>query len=205
MNLERRTLNSELFKRNLHKIHFNFMQDTSKQYNAVIDTCKSLFIKKMTDYGSAWRILRLPSLTDQIFIKAQRIRGLQENDVRKVDEGEVSEFIGIINYCVMALIQIEKGVVEQPDLSANEALKLYEKHIAITKKLMEDKNHDYGEAWRDMRVSSLTDLILQKLLRVKTIENNKGKTIVSEGIDANYQDMINYAVFALIHLNESKQ
>ena len=178
------------------------MQDTSKQYDAVIDTCKSLFIKKMSDYGSAWRILRLPSLTDQIFIKAQRIRGLQENDVRKVDEGEVSEFIGIINYSIMALIQLEKGVAEQPDLSTEEATKLYEKQVAITKKLMEDKNHDYGEAWRDMRVSSLTDLILQKLLRVKQIEDNKGKTLVSEGIDANYQDMINYAVFALIHLNE---
>ena len=177
------------------------MQDTSKQYDAVIDTCKSLFIKKMSDYGSAWRILRLPSLTDQIFIKAQRIRGLQQNEVRKVDEGEVSEFIGIINYSVMALIQLEKGVVEQPDLTTEEATELYEKQIAITKKLMQDKNHDYGEAWRDMRVSSLTDLILQKLLRVKQIEDNQGKTLVSEGIDANYQDMINYAVFALIHLN----
>jgi hypothetical protein len=178
------------------------MQDTSKQYDAVIDICKSLFIKKMSDYGSAWRILRLPSLTDQIFIKAQRIRGLQQNAVRKVDEGEESEFIGIINYCIMALIQLEKGVVEQPDLSTKEATELYEKHVAITKKLMEDKNHDYGEAWRDMRVSSLTDLILQKLLRVKQIEDNKGKTLVSEGIDANYQDMINYAVFALIHLKK---
>ena len=177
-------------------------QDTSKQYDAVIDTCKSLFIKKMSDYGSAWRILRLPSLTDQIFIKAQRIRGLQQNEVRKVDEGEVSEFIGIINYSVMALIQLEKGVVEQPDLSTAEATKLYEKQVTITKQLMLDKNHDYGEAWRDMRVSSLTDLILQKLLRVKQIEDNKGKTLVSEGIDANYQDMINYAVFAMIHLNQ---
>lgn len=178
------------------------MQDTSKQYDAVIATCKSLFTKKMSDYGSAWRILRLPSLTDQIFIKAQRIRSLQQNEVRKVDEGEASEFIGIINYCVMALIQLEKGVVEQPDLSTEEATALYEEQIAVTKKLMEDKNHDYGEAWRDMRVSSLTDLILQKLLRVKQIEDNKGKTLVSEGIDANYQDMINYAIFALIHLNE---
>ena len=176
------------------------MQDTSKQYDAVINTCKSLFIKKMSDYGSAWRILRLPSLTDQIFIKAQRIRGLQQNDERKVDEGEVSEFIGIINYSVMALIQLEKGVVDQPDLLTEEATKLYEKQVAITKQLMEDKNHDYGEAWRDMRVSSLTDLILQKLLRVKQIEDNEGKTLVSEGIDANYQDMINYAVFAMIHL-----
>ncbi|MBC3759257.1 DUF1599 domain-containing protein [Hyunsoonleella sp. SJ7] len=178
------------------------MQDTSKQYDAVIDTCKNLFVKKMTDYGSAWRILRLPSLTDQIFIKAQRIRGLQQNAVQKVDEGQESEFIGIINYCVMALIQLEKGVVEQPDMTTEEALELYEKHVTITKKLMENKNHDYGEAWRDMRVSSLTDLILQKLLRVKQIEDNQGKTLVSEGIDANYQDMINYAIFAMIHLSE---
>ncbi len=178
------------------------MADTSKQYDAVISNCRSLFEKKMKDYGSAWRILRLPSLTDQIFIKAQRIRSLQQNAVRKVDEGEVSEFVGIINYCTMALIQLEKGIVEQPDIELEEALTLYDEKIAITKELMMDKNHDYGEAWRDMRVSSLTDLILQKLLRVKQIEDNKGKTLVSEGIDANYQDMINYAVFALIHLNE---
>ncbi len=178
------------------------MQDTSKQYDAVVNTCRSLFINKMSDYGSAWRILRLPSLTDQIFIKAQRIRSLQQNEVRKVDEGEVSEFIGIINYSIMALIQLEKGVVEQPDLSTEEATILYDDKVAITKQLMEDKNHDYGEAWRDMRVSSLTDLILQKLLRVKQIEDNAGKTIVSEGIDANYQDMINYAIFAMIHLKE---
>ena len=180
------------------------MQNTSKQYDEVISTCRELFINKMSDYGSAWRILRLPSLTDQIFIKAQRIRGLQQNDVQKVDEGEVSEFIGIINYCIMALIQLEKGVVEQPDLSVDEATKLYDEQVAITKQLMQDKNHDYGEAWRDMRVSSLTDLILQKLLRVKQIEDNSGKTIVSEGIDANYQDMINYAIFALIHISEQE-
>ncbi|SFS59188.1 DUF1599 domain-containing protein [Lutibacter maritimus] len=179
------------------------MQQTSKQYDEVIEKCRTLYSNKLKDYGSAWRILRLPSLTDQIFIKAQRIRQLQENSTRKVDEGEVSEFIGIINYAIMALIQLEKGVVEQPDLTMDEAIKLYDKHVSITKKLMEDKNHDYGEAWRDMRVSSLTDLILQKLLRVKQIEDNKGKTIVSEGIDANYQDMINYAVFALIHLKEN--
>lgn len=178
------------------------MQNTSKQYDAIISVCRDLFINKMKDYGSAWRILRLPSLTDQIFIKAQRIRSLQENDVRKVDEGERSEFIGIINYCVMALVQLEKGVVEQPDLSVEDATKLYDEKVAITKQLMLDKNHDYGEAWRDMRVSSLTDLILQKLLRVKQIEDNAGKTLVSEGIDANYQDMINYAIFALIHLGE---
>ena len=179
------------------------MQDTSKQYDTVINNCKALFIKKMADYGSAWRILRLPSLTDQIFIKAQRIRGLQQNEVRKINEGEVSEFIGIINYAIMALIQLEKGVVEQPDLNTKEATNLYEAQIATTKQLMLDKNHDYGEAWRDMRVSSLTDLILQKLLRVKQIEDNKGKTLVSEGIDANYQDMINYAVFAMIHLKQA--
>ena len=178
------------------------MQNTTKQYDDVIETCRNLFINKMKDYGSAWRILRLPSLTDQIFIKAQRIRSLQQNDVRKVDEGEASEFVGIINYCIMALIQLDKGVVEQPDLSVAEATELYDEKVEVTKKLMQDKNHDYGEAWRDMRVSSLTDLILQKLLRVKQIENNSGKTLVSEGIDANYQDMINYAVFALIHLNK---
>jgi len=176
------------------------MTDTSSQYNDVIETCRALFINKMKDYGSAWRILRLPSLTDQIFIKAQRIRGLQQNAERKVDEGEVSEFIGIINYSVMALIQLDKGVVEQPDLSLEDATQLYDEKVALTKQLMLDKNHDYGEAWRDMRVSSLTDLILQKLLRVKQIEDNQGKTLVSEGIDANYQDMINYAVFAMIHL-----
>lgn len=178
------------------------MQNTSEQYDAVIKICRDLFQKKMTDYGCAWRILRLPSLTDQIFIKAQRIRGLQQNEVQKVDEGERSEFIGIINYSIMALIQLELGVSEQPDLLEEKAVALYDKHISETKSLMENKNHDYGEAWRDMRVSSLTDMILQKLLRVKKIEDNKGKTLVSEGIDANYQDMINYAVFAMIHLNE---
>jgi hypothetical protein len=178
------------------------MQDTSIQYDAVLNECRSLFIKKMSDYGAAWRILRLPSLTDQIFIKAQRIRQLQENVVRKVDEGEKSEFIGIINYSIMALIQLEKGVVENPDLDTAEATVLYDRHRTITKELMMNKNHDYGEVWREMRVSSLTDLILQKLLRVKSIEDNKGKTMVSEGIDANYQDMINYAAFAMIHLGE---
>ncbi len=176
------------------------MQQTSEQYDRVIQTCRALFEKKMSDYGSAWRILRLPSLTDQIFIKAQRIRSLQENQVRKVDEGERSEFIGIINYSIMALVQLKKGVADQPDLSVSEALALFDAHTHETKRLMENKNHDYGEAWRDMRVSSLTDLILQKILRVKQIEDNKGKTLVSEGIDANYQDMVNYAVFAMIHL-----
>ena len=180
------------------------MKNTSQEYDKVIGICRDLFAKKMTDYGSAWRILRLPSLTDQIFIKAQRIRSLQQNEVRKIDEDETGEFIGIINYCIMALIQLDLGVVEQPDLGVEKATQLYDEKVAITKSLMEAKNHDYGEAWRDMRVSSLTDLIIQKLLRVKQIEDNKGKTIVSEGIDANYQDMINYSVFALIHLGFSK-
>ena len=154
----------------------------------------------MLDYGSAWRILRLTSLTDQIFIKAQRIRSLQTKKENKIDEGQESEFIGIINYSIMALIQIELGVSEQPDLTSKEALDAYNKHLKITFNLMLNKNHDYGEAWRKMRVSSLTDLILQKLLRIKQIEQNKGKTIVSEGVDANYHDIINYSVFALIHL-----
>ncbi|ALM50384.1 hypothetical protein AMR72_16745 [Flavobacterium psychrophilum] len=174
------------------------MSNTSQEYDGVIAICRQLYINKMKDYGSAWRILRLPSLTDQIFIKAQRIRSLQENEVRKIDEDETGEFIGIINYSIMALIQLEKGVADQPDLDVEEATRLYDEKLHLTKTLMEAKNHDYGEAWRDMRVSSLTDLILQKLLRVKQIEDNKGKTLVSEGIDANYQDMINYAVFALI-------
>jgi hypothetical protein len=174
--------------------------NTSTQYDHIASICRDLFKKKMTDYGSAWRILRLTSLTDQIFIKAQRIRGLQTNIERKVDEGQSSEFIGIINYSVMSLIQIEKGVVESPDLSTEQALELYDFNFSETKSLMENKNHDYGEAWREMRVSSLTDLIIQKILRIKQIEDNNGKTLVSEGRDANYQDMINYSVFALIHL-----
>ena len=180
------------------------MQNTSKEYDAIVSSCRDLFSKKMKDYGCAWRILRLPSLPDQIFIKAQRIRGLQQNKTQRVKEGASSEFIGIINYCVMALIQIERGVVEQPDLSFEETMSDYNSKVAQTKQLMMDKNHDYGEAWRDMRVSSLTDLILQKLLRVKQIEDNAGQTLVSEGIDANYQDMINYAIFALIHLNNNQ-
>lgn len=176
------------------------MDTTQLQYDRVINNCKSLFKKKMHDYGSAWRILRLTSLTDQIYIKAQRIRGLQINTIRKVDEGEIPEFVGIINYSIMALIQIDLGISESSDLDEANALINYEKQLKLTFDLMLAKNHDYGEAWRDMRVSSLTDLILQKLMRVKQIEENSGKTLVSEGIDANYQDIINYAVFALIHL-----
>ncbi len=176
--------------------------NTSKQYDIVTADCRNLFFNKMKDYGSAWRILRLSSLTDQIFIKAQRIRSLQTNKIRKVDEGQNSEFVGIINYSLMSLIQIQKGIAETPDLDLETALELYDSYLAETKILMENKNHDYGEAWRDMRVSSLTDLIIQKILRIKQIEDNQGKTLVSEGIAANYQDMINYSVFALIHLQK---
>ncbi|MEK9567019.1 MAG: DUF1599 domain-containing protein [Flavobacteriaceae bacterium] len=176
------------------------MEVTQKQYLAITAQCRSLFKNKMADYGAAWRILRLPSLTDQIFIKAQRIRSLQTNKEQKVDEGQESEFIGIVNYSIMALIQIERGIAEQPDLNTDQALELYDAQIRVIFDLMMKKNHDYGEAWREMRVSSLTDLILQKLLRVKQIEGNSGLTLVSEGIDANYHDMVNYAVFALIHL-----
>jgi|TARA_B110000438_G_C15753160_1_gene623934 hypothetical protein len=176
------------------------MATTEDQYIEIISRCKELYINKMKDYGCAWRILRLESLTDQIFIKAQRIRGLQINKEQKISEGQEDEFIGIINYSIMALIQIELGVSEQPDLNDQQAIDYYNRHLKITFDLMLEKNHDYGEAWREMRVTSLTDLILQKLLRVKQIEENKGKTIVSEGIDANYQDMINYSVFAMIHL-----
>ena len=178
------------------------MEETIYQYDEVIGKCRELFTNKMGDYGSSWRVMRLSSLTDQIFIKAFRIRGLQENEVRKVDEGELSEFIGIINYCVMSLIQIDKGVVNRPDMSIDDAINLYDEKIELTKKLMMDKNHDYGEVWRDMRVSSITDLIIQKLFRVKQMEDNKGIVVVSEGIDANYQDMINYAVFSIILLTE---
>jgi hypothetical protein len=159
----------------------------------------------MKDYGSAWRIMRLSSITDQMFIKAQRIRSIEDKGTQKVDEGIQSEFKGIINYAVIALIQHEKGVAEKPDLNLNDAELLFEKHVSEAKALMENKNHDYGEAWRKMRVSSITDLILMKLLRVKQIEDNQGTTLISEGIDANYYDMINYSVFALIKLNESKK
>lgn len=177
------------------------MNNTAAQYDKIIAICRQLFIKKMTDYGAAWRIMRMSSLTDQIFIKAQRIKSLQENEVQKIDEDANGEFIGIINYSVIALIQVELGIAAQPDLSLEQTMMLYDKKILETKNLMLAKNHDYGEAWRDMRISSLTDLILQKILRVKQIEDNKGKTIASEGIDANYQDMLNYAVFALILSN----
>ena len=178
------------------------MQNTTTQFDQVVSKCTEIFEKKTIDYGTAWRILRSSSLTDQIFIKANRIRTIQENKVSKVDEGIESEFIGIINYCVMALIQLELKEDERLELPSDDVIKMYNHYILTSKQLMEQKNHDYGEAWRDMRVSSLTDLILMKILRVKQIEDNSGKTIISEGIDANYFDMINYAIFAMIHLSE---
>lgn len=180
------------------------MSNTAVQFKEAINLCREVFINKMKDYGSAWRILRTSSLTDQIYIKANRIRSIQIKGISRVDEGFEPEFIGIVNYSVMALIQLEKGIGEDEDLSHDELEKLYDKHIAISTSLMENKNHDYDEAWRNMRISSLDDIILMKLLRIKQIEDNKGKTIVSEGLDANYQDMINYALFALIKLAEEK-
>ncbi|HEX5001088.1 MAG TPA: DUF1599 domain-containing protein [Bacteroidia bacterium] len=175
---------------------------TSQQYDQAIAGCKYIFTAKMKDYGSAWRILRLSSITDQMFIKAQRIRSIEDKGTRKVQEGIDSEYKGIINYAIIALIQHELGVAEKPDLSPEKADGWFDTHVSRAKALMEDKNHDYSEAWRKMRVSSITDLILMKLLRVKQIEDNKGATLISEGIDANYYDIINYAVFALIKLSD---
>ena len=176
------------------------MSNTSNEYDSIIKICTDIFTKKMKDYGSAWRILRTTSLTDQIFIKAKRIRSIEEKGMSKVDEGIRSEYIAIVNYCIMALVQLELGYDENTELPADECTALYTKHFNASKALMEDKNHDYDEAWRDMRLSSLTDLILMKLLRTKQIEDNKGKTLISEGVDANYADMLNYAVFALIKI-----
>ena len=176
------------------------MQNTSQQYDEAISLCKDIFLKKMKDYGTAWRNLRPTSLTDQIFIKAQRIKSIEEKGTQKIEDDIKGEYIGIINYCAIALIQIELAGDTRMELPYNEVEGLYLKYLDQTKKLMEDKNHDYGEAWRDMRISSLTDLILMKIFRVKQIEDNQGKTIISEGVDANYMDMINYSVFALIKL-----
>lgn len=174
--------------------------NTSQEFDSVIAVCKSLFLKKTNDYGTAWRILRPSSITDQIFIKAQRIRTLEEKKVSKVGEDVVSEYIGIINYCAIAMMQLELGEDDPYELAVERVEKLFDEKVNGTKELMFAKNHDYGEAWRDMRISSLTDLILMKILRVKQIEDNSGHTLASEGVNANYQDMLNYAVFALIKL-----
>ncbi len=184
----------------VRKIFQTTLSTTLSQYDEAITTCRSLFLSKTKDYGTAWRILRTTSLTDQIYIKAQRIRTIEEKGTSKVEEGVLDEFIGIINYCAMALIQMEMKKDEPLELDTKLALELYDHQIEQTKKLMLLKNHDYGEAWREMRISSLTDLILMKLLRIKQIEDNRGHTLVSEGIDAGYRDMMNYAVFAMIKL-----
>lgn len=178
------------------------MNKTSTQYDSAVTACKDIFIKKMKDYGTAWRILRTSSITDQIFIKAQRIRNIEDKGTQKVNEDVRSEYIGIVNYSVIGLIQLGLKNDSRMELPADEVSKLFDKYIQEAKSLMENKNHDYGEAWRDMRVSSLTDLILMKILRIKQIEDNKGETIISEGVDANFHDMVNYSIFALIKLNE---
>jgi len=175
------------------------MSNTNQEYDAIIKICTDIFTKKMKDYGTAWRILRTRSITDQIYIKATRIRSLEEKKESKVGEGIYPEFIGIINYAIMGIIQLELGPSEEK-MDEDEVSALYNKYFEEAKQLMLKKNHDYDEAWRGMRISSYTDLILMKLNRTKQIENNEGKTLISEGIDANYFDMINYAVFAMIKL-----
>ncbi len=178
------------------------MKNTSQQFDLVVTKCLEVFINKMKDYGSAWRILRTRSLTDQIYIKANRIRSIDEKAEKKINEGIYGEFVGIINYSIMALIQLELTTAVDLVLDEAEALELYSNYIQKAKSLMLDKNHDYDEAWRNMRISSLTDIILMKLMRIKQIEDNEGKTFVSEGVEANYYDIVNYAVFALIKLDE---
>tara|TARA_B100000497_G_scaffold65263_1_gene73822 strand:+ start:201 stop:755 length:555 start_codon:yes stop_codon:yes gene_type:complete len=175
---------------------------TSSQYDKAIEKCRHIFILKIKDYGTSWRIMRLASLTDQIYIKANRIRTIEDGVVQKVDEGIEPEFIGLVNYCIIALIQLELGISDQLELPLEETIKLYNKYIDQTKELMLAKNNDYGEAWREMRISSYTDLVLMKINRIKQIEGNGGSTLISEGNDSHYTDIINYAVFALIKLDE---
>lgn len=179
------------------------MEKTDQQYDEVITGCRSVFSKKMQDYGTAWRVLRAASITDQIYIKARRIRSIEEKGTSKINEGIRSEFMGIVNYAIMGLIQLELGPSEK-ESEESETLELYNNWFQRAKLLMKDKNHDYSEAWRNMRISSYTDMILMKLKRVKQIENNQGKTIASEGVDANYLDIINYAVFALIKIDNNE-
>lgn len=176
-------------------------EKTAIEYRQAIASCQELFAKKTKDYGTAWRVLRLPSITDQIYIKAQRIRSIQDKGAQKVEDPIRDEFVGIINYCIIALIQLQLGHSEKLEMTYDELKPLYDEAVAETFDLLQNKNHDYGEAWREMRVTSITDIILMKLLRVKQIEDNQGKTLVSEGVKANYQDMINYAVFCLIKMS----
>ncbi|WP_106830012.1 DUF1599 domain-containing protein [Parabacteroides pacaensis] len=181
------------------------MANTKQQFEEVIALCRELFSKKLKDYGPSWRIMRPQSVTDQIFIKANRIRSLEIKGTSMIEEGIKPEFIAIVNYGVIGLIQLAKGFADTTDMSNEEALALYDKYITETKELMYAKNHDYDEAWRSMRISSYTDLILMKLYRTKQIESHNGKTLVSEGIDANYMDMINYALFGLIKLEYGEE
>lgn len=181
------------------------MEKTLEQFRAVVGRCRDLFLKKTADYGTAWRILRPSSITDQLYIKALRIRSIEEKGAQKVDEPVDAEFVGLINYSVLAMIQLGLTDREPLELSPERVADLYDLHIVENIRLLQAKNHDYGEAWRLMRVSSMTDLILQKILRIKQIEDNSGQTLVSEGLEANYRDIINYAVFALIRLEENKQ
>ncbi len=180
------------------------MNKTLKQFREVVARCRDLFLKKTADYGTAWRILRPASVTDQLYIKALRIRSIEEKGEQKVDDSVEGEFIGLVNYSVLALIQLELPENASLELKPEEVAELYDRHVAENIRLLQAKNHDYDEAWRSMRVSSMTDLILQKLLRIKQIEDNAGQTLVSEGLEANYRDIINYAVFALIRLSEEK-
>jgi len=173
---------------------------TISEYKEVIKACKEVFEKKTRDYGTAWRILRLPSITDQIMIKAQRIRSIQEKGIQKIEDDIHGEFLGIVNYCIIAIMQQEMADDETTDLKFEEIEPVFDKVVSETISLHEDKNHDYGEAWREMRISSMTDIILMKIMRVKQIEDNDGVTLISEGVKANYQDMMNYAVFCLIKL-----
>lgn len=179
--------------------------DTTRQFEIAIRACKDIFLTKMKDYGTAWRVLRPESVTDQIFIKANRIRSIQDKPSHKINENEWPEFIGIVNYAIIGLIQLELKAGDNLSADPSEIEKLYDKYIKNARELMYDKNHDYDEAWRSMRISSLADIIMMKLLRVKQIEDNKGETFISEGVDANYYDMINYALFALIKLSEEKE
>ncbi len=180
------------------------MNRTNQQYDAVVENCKSVFFKKNKDYGTAWRVLRTISVVDQIYIKALRIRTIQEKKEQKIADEITGEFLGIVNYSVIGLVQLQLSPETSWDLPADEVEALYEKHISETKALMQNKNHDYGEAWRNMSQEGLTDLILMKLFRIRQILNNEGKTLISEGIDANYHDIINYAVFALILDSEAQ-
>jgi hypothetical protein len=177
---------------------------TTEQYDSMLSKCREIFVKKMKDYGSSWRILRLSSITDQLFIKANRIRTIQVKGASKVGDGIEGEFIAMVNYSIMALVQHELGSNGSPEMPLKQASELYDKYALEARDLMEAKNHDYGEAWRDMRISSLDDLILVKLLRIKQIEDNQGETLISEGVDGNYFDILNYSIFALIKMEEGE-